>query len=118
MTSYNLLKSYVRFTSSTNADKLRDAKLQTATSSGAVYSTISVHRLEDFMVPRFCWLDFALQASLKSMYGVPTVRTQRRKFQIHFNFKMIFEEDEVWSRRSAEGGRGEGREEEGGGRRK
>lgn len=70
------------------------------------------------MVPRFCWLDFALQASLKSMYGVPTVRTQRRKFQIHFNFKMIFEEDEVWSRRSAEGGRGEGREEEGGGRRK
>ena len=55
------------------------------------------------MVPRFCWLDFALQASLKSMYGVPTVRTQRRKFQIHFNFKMIFEEDEVWSRRSAEG---------------
>ena len=48
--------------------------MQCCTSSGAVYSTISVHRFEDRMVPRFCWLDFALQASLKSMYGVPEKR--------------------------------------------
>ena len=41
------------------------------TSSGLLYSTISVHRLLHFMVPRFCWLDFLLQWSLYSMYGVP-----------------------------------------------
>ena len=35
-----------------------EAKLQTATSSGAEYSMISVHRLDDLIVPRFCWLDF------------------------------------------------------------
>lgn len=39
------------------------ARLQTATSSGAVYSTISVQRLLLWMVPRFFWLLFRLQAS-------------------------------------------------------
>ena len=48
-----------------------DAKLHTAVSSGEVYSTISVHRLLHLMVPRFCWLDFELQLSLNSMYGLP-----------------------------------------------
>ena len=44
-----------------------DARLQPAVSSGAVYSTISVHRLEHLMVPRFCWLLLRLQWSLYSM---------------------------------------------------
>ena len=48
-----------------------DARLQTAVSSGAVYSTISVHRLLHLMVPRFCWLLLRLQLSLYSMKGVP-----------------------------------------------
>ena len=41
-----------------------EARLHTATSSGAVYSMISVQRLEDLMVPKFCWLDFPFAASL------------------------------------------------------
>ena len=40
-------------------------------SSGAVYSTISVHRFEHLMVPRFCWFDLRLQWSLFRMRGVP-----------------------------------------------
>jgi len=44
---------------------------RTAVSSGEVYSRISVHRLEQRMVPRFCWLLFRLQESLNSMYGLP-----------------------------------------------
>ena len=57
--------------STTNDWRLIDARLHTATSSGAVYSMISVQRLELLMVPRFCWLLLLLHASLKSMYGVP-----------------------------------------------
>ena len=68
--SYNLSKSN-DLSSLTNLDKDIEARLQTATSSGAVYSTISVHRLEDLIVPRFFWLDFLLQASLYRIYGVP-----------------------------------------------
>ena len=41
-----------------------EAKLHTATSSGEVYSMISVHKLEERMVPKFCWLDLPLAASL------------------------------------------------------
>lgn len=48
-----------------------EAKLQTADSSGLVYSMISVQRLLHLMVPRFCWLDLRLQLSLYSMYGLP-----------------------------------------------
>ena len=44
---------------------------RTAVSSGEVNPRISVHRLEQRMVPRFCWLDLRLQASLYSMYGLP-----------------------------------------------
>ena len=44
-----------------------EARLQTATSSFAVYSMISVQRLEERIVPRFCWLDLPLAASLYSM---------------------------------------------------
>lgn len=47
------------------------AHAQQHTSSVLVYSTISVQRLLDLMVPRFCWLLLRLQASLYSMYGVP-----------------------------------------------
>jgi hypothetical protein len=47
----------------TNLGNEIEAKLQTATSSGAVYSTISVHKLEHVIVPRFFWLDFSLQES-------------------------------------------------------
>merc|ERR1719362_2128101 len=32
---------------------------------------ISVHKLELWMVPRFCWLDLRFAWSLYSMYGVP-----------------------------------------------
>merc|ERR1719183_1713189 len=32
---------------------------------------ISVQRFEQWMVPRFCWLDLRFAASLYSMYGVP-----------------------------------------------
>ena len=48
-----------------------EARLHTAISPAEVYSTISVHRLEPRMQPRFCWLDLRLHASLYSMYGVP-----------------------------------------------
>ena len=44
---------------------------QTATSSAEVYSRISVQRLDDFIVPKFCWLDFLLQESLYKRYGFP-----------------------------------------------
>jgi hypothetical protein len=36
-----------------------EARLQTAVSSGAEYSMISVQRLDDLIVPRFFWLDLA-----------------------------------------------------------
>ena len=38
-----------------------EARLQTATSSGAVYSIISVHKLDDFIVPKFFDLIFHWQ---------------------------------------------------------
>lgn len=41
------------------------------TSSLSQYSMISVHRLLQVIVPRFCWLLLRLQESLYSMYGVP-----------------------------------------------
>ena len=55
----------------TKAGSEIEAKLQTATSSGEVNYTIYVQRLLDLMVPKCFWLDFLLQESLKSMYGVP-----------------------------------------------
>ena len=58
----NCLKS--KASSTTMAVKLIEAKLQTATSSGDVYSTISVQRLLDLIVPRCFWFDLPLQASL------------------------------------------------------
>ena len=51
----------------TNLESAMEARLHTAVSSLLVYSTISVHRLEDLIVPKFCWLDLPLHASLKSM---------------------------------------------------
>jgi hypothetical protein len=36
-----------------------EARLQTAVSSGAEYSMISVQRFEDLIVPRFFWFDFS-----------------------------------------------------------
>ena len=58
----NFLKS--KASSTTMAVRLMDAKLQTATSSGEVYSTISVHKLLDLIVPKCFWFDLPLQASL------------------------------------------------------
>ncbi len=49
--------------SRTNRGSAKEAKLQTAVSSGLVNSTISVQRFEDFIVPKFCWLLFLLHAS-------------------------------------------------------
>ena len=40
-----------------------EARLQTATSSGEVNSTISVHKFEHRMVPRFCWFDLRFAES-------------------------------------------------------
>ena len=39
---------------STYLGRAKDARLQTAISSGAVYSIISVHKFEDLIVPKFC----------------------------------------------------------------
>lgn len=51
VTSKSFLKSY--FPLETKRFRAIEARLHTATSSGAVYSTISVHKLLDLMVPRF-----------------------------------------------------------------
>src|SRR3954469_10244034 len=51
--------------------KAKEARLQTATSLSDVYSIISVHRLELLIVPKFCWFDLPLAASLYNKYGVP-----------------------------------------------
>ncbi len=61
--SLSWLKTLLPATSPTNIGSPTEARLHTATSSGAVYSTISVHRLEQLMVPRFCWLLLRLHAS-------------------------------------------------------
>mmetsp|Transcript_39604 Transcript_39604/g.88625 ORF Transcript_39604/g.88625 Transcript_39604/m.88625 type:complete len:212 (+) Transcript_39604:1118-1753(+) len=55
----------------TKLGRVSEARLQTAASEAEVNCTISVHRFEHVMVPRFCWLDLLLHASLYSMYGVP-----------------------------------------------
>lgn len=52
VTLCNFLKSYSLLVM--KAGKAKEAKLHTATSSGAEYSMISVHKLEDLMVPKFC----------------------------------------------------------------
>ena len=43
-----------------------------------------VHRFEDLMVPRFCWLDLRLALSLYSMKGLPvsTCRAVRGSTQV------------------------------------
>ena len=51
-TSCNLWKSNAPF--EMNVGKARDAKLQTAVSSGAEYSIISQHKFNDLIVPRCC----------------------------------------------------------------
>ena len=51
----------------TKRGKAIEARLHTAVSEGLVYSIISVHRLEDLIVPRFCWLLFLLQVSCISL---------------------------------------------------
>src|SRR3954453_19606812 len=71
VTSCRRPKSYSPLAESTKVGRAIDARLQTATSSGAVYSIISVHKLELRIVPRFFWLLFLLHASLYSVYGVP-----------------------------------------------
>lgn len=53
VTSISFLKSNVLFFLSTNLLRAIEARLQTATSSLLVNSTISVHKLLDLMVPRF-----------------------------------------------------------------
>ncbi len=49
--------------SRTKRGRAMEARLHTAVSSGLENSTISVHKLEDLIVPRFCWLLFLLHAS-------------------------------------------------------
>jgi hypothetical protein len=49
----------------TKRGKAIDARLQTAVSSGLVNSIISVHKFEDLIVPRFCWLLFLLHVSCR-----------------------------------------------------
>ena len=55
--SCNFLKLYVEVLPSSevsmNAGKATEAKLQTAVSSGAEYSTISQHKFDDLMTPKF-----------------------------------------------------------------
>ena len=66
VTTFAILRSCLKSNASsvTMAVRLIEAKLQTATSSGDVYSTISVQRLLDLIVPRCFWLLLPLQASL------------------------------------------------------
>merc|ERR1719330_1921884 len=71
VTWYRPSKSYSLPSSFTNAGNAIEAKLHTATSSDEVYSMISVHRFEQWIVPKFCWLDLRFAWSLYSMYGVP-----------------------------------------------
>merc|ERR1719181_856563 len=66
-----------------------EARLQTAISSLSVYSMISVHRLDDLMVPRFYWLDLLLHASLKHMYGVPVSICDSRMWNQSFCALMV-----------------------------
>lgn len=44
--------------------RFKAARLQTAVSLSEEYSTISLHRLEDLIVPRLFWFDDLLQLSL------------------------------------------------------
>ena len=76
MTSYSFWWSKTPWV--TKRGSAIDARLQTATSSGEVNSMISVHRLEQRIVPRFCWLDLRLAESLylRSAERSPTA-TQR-----------------------------------------
>ena len=55
MTSWSFWKSYLPL--EMKVGKARDARLQTAVSSGEEYSMISVQRFDDLIVPRFFWLD-------------------------------------------------------------
>ena len=66
VTTLEIFRSFLKSkaSSTTMAVRLMEARLQTATSSGEVYSTISVHKLLDLMVPRCFWFDLPLQASL------------------------------------------------------
>jgi len=47
----------------TNRGSAMDARLHTAVSVGLEYSITSVHKFEDLIVPKFCWLLFLLQVS-------------------------------------------------------
>jgi hypothetical protein len=67
-----------------------DARLQTAVSSFDVYSTISVHRFEHLIVPRFCWLLLRLHESLKSMYGLPVSTCASRIANQSFWLGIVF----------------------------
>lgn len=61
-TSRSILKSNV-FSGVTKRLRAIDAKLHTAISSRDEYRTTSVHKLEHFIVPKFCWLVFRLHVS-------------------------------------------------------
>lgn len=64
VTTKQIIEKKVRCTFSlAKRGKAIDARLHTAVSEGLEYSIISVHKLEDLIVPRFCWLLFLLQAS-------------------------------------------------------
>lgn len=54
-----------------NCSRQSASSISTFTSFSSLYSMISVHKLLDAIVPRFCWLLLRLQESLYSMYGVP-----------------------------------------------
>ena len=66
VTTFEIFRNFLKSKASsvTMAVRLIEARLQTATSSGDVYSTISVHKLLDLIVPRCFWFDLPLQASL------------------------------------------------------
>src|SRR5579862_6614890 len=82
VTSCNFANANSPRIASTKDGRAREARLHTATSSGAEYSTISVQRLELRMVPRFCWLLLRLHESLYSMNGPPvSVWASRIEYQ-------------------------------------
>lgn len=82
----------------TNLGKAIDARLHTAVSVGLVYSMISVHKLDDFMVPRFCWLLFLLHESYNVRVSKFGVRTSDYK-AITLSYRMMtvtYLEKHVW----------------------
>ena len=89
VTSNSFLKSYV-LSGRTNLFRAREARLHTATSSGLVYSTISVHRLLHLMVPRFCEGDKLIKIRAAYSYTMTQLRLSITHLLVAFFVAGVF----------------------------